>query len=480
MDFNSYIFILIFLPITFIMYVSIRHTNNYTLLQLLLLASSIIFYAYSQKQLILFLIFSCSINYLGHRLIIYFSNTNVYITKFILFSGIFLNVFSLGYCKYTNLAVSFIDIVFGANLSLINLIIPLGISFITFQQIAFLIDTYNNPQKDISPLEYGIFISFFPHISSGPILVQSQFLPELRKKYDGLNWENISKGILLFSIGLSKKIILADTLGKAVNSGYSNLEALNTVSSIYITLAFTLQLYYDFSGYCDMAMGIAKLFNIELPINFNSPYKAITISDFWKRWHISLTYFFTKYIYIPLGGNRKGTHRTYINIMIIFLISGLWHGANYTFVLWGILHGIAMALTRMFSNSLSKIPALISRIVTFIFLNITWIIFRAPSLHTFINVIKAFFIPQGNLLIEISSNFLKIGLLDLSRINLSSDTKSWIFLFIALFIVLLPPNSNELAEKCTWRFPSVIITLLLLLFCIFSITGTTTYLYTMF
>ena len=198
---------------------------------------------------------------------------------------------------------------------------------------------------------YASFVTFFPQLIAGPIVTHDELIPQfIDEKKKRINWDNIAKGIYIFTIGMFKKVILADTFGNAVNWGFQNIAELDTSNALIVMLAYTMQIYFDFSGYCDMALGIGKMLNIELPLNFNSPYKALRITEFWDRWHITLTRFLTKYVYIPLGGNRRGRLRTYFNILIVFLISGIWHGANWTFILWGGVHGVFVILTRHFKR----------------------------------------------------------------------------------------------------------------------------------
>lgn len=204
-------------------------------------------------------------------------------------------------------------------------------------------------------LNYVLFVTFFPKIIQGPIALHYEIIPQFDdEKNRKINSENMAKGIMAFAFGLAKKVLIADLFGNVANIGFENVAELNTLTALITMFAYTIQIYFDFSGYCDMATGIALMFNIKLPMNFNSPYKATTITDFWKRWHITLTRFFTQYVYIPLGGNRKGKIRTYINVLIIFLLSGIWHGANYTFIVWGILHGVGSVITRIFKDRIEK------------------------------------------------------------------------------------------------------------------------------
>ena len=206
-----------------------------------------------------------------------------------------------------------------------------------------------------------MFVTFFPQLVAGPIVLHSEIVPQFAdKKKKKLNADNFAKGIMAFSFGLAKKVLIADTLGKVVNWGYLDVGALDRTNAIIVILCYTLQIYFDFSGYCDMATGIGKMFNIDLPMNFNSPYRAVTILDFWNRWHMTLTRFFTRYVYIPLGGNRKGKLRTYINVFIVFTVSGIWHGANWTFIVWGMVHGLFNIFTRIFKKYIDKLPKFIN------------------------------------------------------------------------------------------------------------------------
>lgn len=287
--------------------------------------------------------------------------------KCMLGAGIVLNVAVLGFFKYARLLPA---------LQGIELDAP-GISFFTFTQIAFLVETYRRNIVPMGMSEYGLYVSFFPKLMQGPIMLPEDFqvqrsdekpieqrsnekLTEEKKKrtravFENLAlcstqtkdewWEKLLRNVILISLGLFKKVILADTLGQAVAAGFENVAALHAVDAWVVMLSYTLQLYFDFSGYCDIAMGVAAFFGYDLPLNFDSPYKAVNIMDFWKRWHKTLTDFLTKYVYIPLGGNRKGAFRMYVNFLIVFLVSGIWHGAGWQFVVWGMMHGTLYVIT---------------------------------------------------------------------------------------------------------------------------------------
>lgn len=316
--------------------------------------------------------------------------------------------------------------------------VPLGISFFTFTQIACLTECYRRNLKGVGALSYGVYVSFFPKMMQGPIALPGEFFSQADGKKRSADWERIYRNLYLFILGLSKKALLADTLGKAADFGYGNPAALNSGDALIVMLSYTLQLYFDFSGYCDMAMGIAGMMGYELPLNFDSPYKASNILEFWKRWHITLTGFFTGYLYIPLGGNRKGRVRTYVNCLIVFFLSGIWHGAGWQFIVWGMMHGVLFVLTRArrdvghdarqaagkearrdaggetgdgrgsnapfaetgtvggnVSDTRTGLRRIRSRLVhalcvlaTFLYVNIAWIFFRAPSVKEAVALIK--------------------------------------------------------------------------------------------
>ncbi|HZK19789.1 MAG TPA: MBOAT family O-acyltransferase, partial [Treponemataceae bacterium] len=241
-------------------------------------------------------------------------------------------------------------------------------------------------------IDYFLFVTFFPQLVAGPIVLYSEMMPQFKDdKRRKIDYDNIALGIYIFVIGLFKKIVIADTLAVFVNNGFGNTSALGLLPAWIISLSYTFQIYFDFSGYSDMAIGIGKMFNIDLPINFNSPYKSKSISEFWKRWHMTLGRALANYIYIPLGGNRKGKTRTYINLFITFLVSGLWHGAAWSFVLWGALHGLFSILDRVFNKFLIKFPPFLKTVWTFLIINFLWVLFRANSMTEAYGIYKGMF-----------------------------------------------------------------------------------------
>jgi len=379
MLFNSYIFILLFLPAALLMYFGCLHFGKGSLAKITLIAMSLWFYAYFHAGYLVLILLSVAANYCFSRALLK-AQKKVW-KKGILTAGLLGNVGLIFYYKYFNFFLTNINALFQTSFVPKNIILPLGISFFTFQQISYLADSYRGETKGYGFLDYCLFVTFFPQLVAGPIVSHDEMMPQFqdpqKRKF---GQEAFSRGLYWFSIGLFKKVLLADTLAGASKWGFDNPGALSAAGTFLLSLIYTLQLYFDFSGYCDMACGISSMFHIDLPINFNSPYKAVSIIDFWKRWHMSLTRFLRKYIYIPLGGSRKGTVRTYANIFVVFLISGIWHGANWTYVLWGCVHGIAQILNRMFGKIWGRLPRWFARIGTFLFVDMAWLIFRANSL----------------------------------------------------------------------------------------------------
>ncbi len=336
MLFNSYIFVLLFLPLCLSGNYILGHHFNANINKIFLLTMSLWFYGYFNPAYLILIIVSILVNYSVYKGIMYCRGSFPALKCFLLIVGLLFNLGMLFYYKYFDFLLKNINFLFRENFPLQNLILPLGISFFSFQQISFVIDTYKGEVENYSFFDYAMFVTYFPQLIAGPIVLHKELIPQFREVGKRqISWENLSKGLYQFVGGLAKKVLVADTFGKVVNWGFSDITLLDSTNAVLVMLSYTFQIYFDFSGYCDMASGIGSMMNIELPINFNSPYKAVSIVDFWNRWHITLTRFFTKYVYIPLGGNQKGEGRMYINIFIVFFISGLWHGANWTFILWG-------------------------------------------------------------------------------------------------------------------------------------------------
>jgi len=296
----------------------------------------------------------------------------------------------LGVFKYADFALSNAAALFGAPIALPHLVLPLGISFFTFTQIAYLVDVYRGKAREPSVANYALFVSFFPHLLAGPILHHSEMMPQFASPSNKRpQAANLSAGLFLLCIGLVKKVCFADQLAPLAEAGFGHPGELSAIGAWVAVLAYTLQIYFDFSGYTDMALGAARMFNIELPINFDSPYHATNIREFWQRWHITLSRFLREYLYIPLGGNRHGPWRTALAVMVTFLLGGLWHGAAWTFVAWGALHGAALVCYRGWRRSGLRLPRPLAWLVTFLFVMLAWVFFRATSLANAAAVLQA-------------------------------------------------------------------------------------------
>ena len=397
---------------------------------------------------------------------------------------VLINILSLLYFKYTNFLILNINSVFSSDFKLRELILPVGISFYTFQQIAYVVSLYKREIQKVYLVDYLLYILYFPKLLMGPLMEPSDFLNQINdKELKKIDWDNLACGIQIFCFGLFKKMMVADIFSKAVSWGYSNMETTTSMDWVLIMLFYTFEIYFDFSGYSDMAVRSSLMLNITLPINFDSPYKALSIRDFWKRWHISLTKFFTKYVYIPLGGSRKGKIFTYINTMLIFLISGIWHGANWTFILWGVLHGVFMVVDRMFETTESKIFEPVRWGSTFLIVNILWLLFRSDSVKQWGNILKTIgsFSNTG-----ISAGLLEQFLLPESKFlenifHLGFWTSHirgfWMLLFIigAGGICLIPENNYNTMRKISWV--SMILSVISFVWAFVCLSGESVFVY---
>ena len=378
MLFNSYIFIFLFFPLALLGYFGLNHIGKYKAASAFLFIMSLWFCGYANILYPAVLLFSIVCNYAVASAIC--QKPDKRWKKPLLCAGILLNAGILLFLKYYNFFIENINALFSSQLPFLELILPLGISFYTFQQISYLVDVYRGESGKYGFCDYALYIAFFPKLTQGPIALHNEIIPGLQNpEKRKINFENLSRGIHAFALGLAKKVLIADSFAKVVNVGYGSIPELNSLSAGLVMVCYSLQIYFDFSGYCDMAWGIGAMLNIDLPTNFNSPYKAESITDFWSRWHMTLTRFFTRYLYIPLGGNRRGAARTCVNTMIVFLVSGLWHGANWTFLLWGALHGIVMVFEKTVNTASLRLPRWLKRGITFSLVTFGWSLFRADS-----------------------------------------------------------------------------------------------------
>lgn len=484
MLFNSYFFILFFLPTLLVFYYLLNHFKKETLSKVLLIGFSLWFYAYFHIAYLFVILLSIAVNYLFSGILCK-EKIPKRTRKVLLLLGLLFNIGIIFYFKYFNFFLGNVSLLIEVPIQLKNILMPLGISFFTFQQISYLVDSYRQETKGYGLTDYVLFITFFPQLVAGPIVFHDEMIPQFQEKSrKKLDTDYLARGIWLFALGLSKKVLLADTFGKGVEWGFSNIAVLSQGDAVVVMLLYTLQIYFDFSGYCDMAIGIAAMFHIDLPINFNSPYKATSITEFWDRWHITLSRFLQKYIYIPLGGSRKGLWRTIINIMLVFVISGFWHGAAWTFILWGILHGFFNVLYRLFQKIWEGFPRFLRWLLTFMFINLSWIIFRAESVRDALLIYQKIF-TEGNWhlsqsLLEkfyiIEFTYLKEHISVLKNlVNRIPYLHVLVFLIFGLVIALIPKNNLE--KKFSPNGKNAIYTIILLFWALISLSGITTFLY---
>ena len=375
------------MPVTLFVYFCLGKRSIHAA-QVILIAVSLTFYGLADWHYIILISASMLVTAFFKYLLQYTEITKTFTRKTILCFGVGIHIFLLVYIKYLGLIVSTISQISGKLISIPEILLPVGVSFFTFKQIAYLVDTFRCETAEDTFLEYCLYICFFPMLLQGPIALRKDFIPQLRNKiiYKP-DPSNIANGVMLFSIGLVKKVLIADVFEGAVSWGFNNVPALSSMDAWILMFAFSFQIYFDFSGYCDMAAGSAKMFNLTLPTNFNSPYKALSIDEFWKKWHMTLTGFFRNYVYFPLGGNRRGTVRTCFNIILVFFLSGLWHGANVTFVAWGIFHGIFNIAHKYSSRFRKRLSPITRWMETFLITSMLWLLFRAESITQWISIL---------------------------------------------------------------------------------------------
>lgn len=387
MVFSSLEFIYLFMPPVLLVFFVLRYLKWENGIVWWLIIASLAFYAWWSPIHLALLMASVGINYGLHKVILKTGS------KPVLIAGIVGNMATLAYFKYADFMIGNFNTISGGDTPLLHLVLPLAISFFTFQQIAFLVDTYKGDISECDFAKYCLFVVFFPQLIAGPIVMQKHTIPQfVLPVFRQRAFVNLSVGSTLFIIGLFKKIVIADGVAPLANSVFSLAETGQPVPMAAAwmgTIAYTFQIYFDFSGYCDMALGLARMFGIRLPLNFNSPYKATSIVDFWGRWHITLSVFLRNFLYIPLGGNRKGPFRRYINLAATMLLGGLWHGASWNFVFWGLLHGVYLSINHAWSSFFRGkdrtpiVPAIVSRTLsqalTLFAVMIAWVFFRAES-----------------------------------------------------------------------------------------------------
>lgn len=440
MLFNSYIFIFAYLPIVFLGFF-LAAMKNEKLAALWLVSASLFFYGWWNPKFVLLLLLSICFNFLvGH-----FIGRNKR-KKLTLIFGITFNIALLLFYKYSNFFLITANGL-GANFQLLDIVLPLGISFFTFTQIAYLVDVYEGKVYEYDFIHYLLFVTWFPHLIAGPVLHHKQLMPQFAN-HDSykLNLDSLLVGLSFFSFGLFKKVVLADQFAVFANPLFAadGITHPMALASWIGAIAYTFQLYFDFSGYSDMAIGLSRMFNIQLPINFYSPYKASNIIDFWRRWHITLSEFLRDYLYIPLGGNKKGSLRRHVNLFAVMLLGGLWHGSGWNFVLWGGLHGVYLMLNhlwRYLTNAHKKTNNLFFKIAsgafTFVLVVIAWVPFRSTSIVDTIEIWRG--------MIGLNGGGFAVRYIFPDGQASAQEAFRWIAL--GTLIVFLFPNTQQLIQK---------------------------------
>ncbi len=442
MVFSSYVFIFAFLPVVLSVYYALSNLKNGIYQRLFLIAASLFFYGYYNTKYLILITASIAVNY-GIALAIQTHRAKA--GRLFLVVGILFNVGLIGYFKYYDFFVENINAVFGCSFTLRRLLLPLGISFFTFQQLSFLISVWRGEEKVERFRDYCIFVTFFPQLVAGPIVLYSEMIPQFRdERRRFFHPDRFASGIWLFTVGLFKKAVIADTLALFADNGFG-MTGLGLAAGWITAISYTLQIYFDFSGYSDMAVGLGRMFNVDIPFNFRSPYRSESISEFWRRWHITLGRALSTYVYKPLGGNRRGLARTCLNLFLTFLVSGLWHGATWTFVLWGALHGLFVVTERILDRPLKKIPKPVRVCGTFLVVTALWVLFRADGFRQALEVWRGM-VAFGNPAIAQLNTV--VGTAAYIDFPLAFDCVYILVLeAVLLFVVFRCPNSCDLLDR---------------------------------
>ena len=429
MLFNSYDYLVYFLPLAVLGYFALGRWPRWSVRWLV--CASLVFYGWWNPRYLPLILGSIGFNFAVALCIQRARDARRW-----MIAGVAGNLLLLGIYKYSDFLLRVLASAGLAPLVQFHLVLPLGISFFTFTQIAFVVDVARGKAREPTLSNYALFVTFFPHLLAGPIIHHGEMMPQFASASNKrVAWENVGRGLFLLAIGLAKKTFLADPLAPLVAAGFDHAAAIGPLDAWLAVLAYTLQIYFDFSGYTDMALGAALLFNIRLPINFDSPYHARDLREFWHRWHITLSRFLREYLYIPLGGNRSGEARMLANLLVTFLLGGLWHGAAWTFVAWGALHGAGVCGVRIWKRVGRPLPAPIAFAMTFGFVAVAWVFFRAASL------------PQAIAMLRAMSGF-GGGTVPVNGLDqwMQGIVPAALALLAGLVVVALPRNSNAMTR----------------------------------
>ena len=393
MLFNSYIFVLLFLPLSVAGYFLLNRRNT-RLATAYLLGMSLWFYAYFNVAYLPLIVGSILLNFSLNKLMRRFPAQRV--RKGIMLLGVFINIGVLFYYKYYDFFATNVNSLFGAHWTLLNLVLPLGISFFTFQQVSYMIDSYKGEVPDYPLLDYALFVTFFPQLIAGPIVLHSEIVPQFmdpaKRRFQ---WGNFSRGLYAFALGMAKKVLLADVFGIAVNYAFANIPSLNSTNALIGVVGYIFQMYFDFSGYSLMAIGLGKMLGFEFPKNFDFPYISRSFTEFWRRWHMTLGSWFREYLYIPLGGNRVSKSRLYFNLFVVWAATGFWHGASWNFIFWGLFFFVFLVIERMGFKQVLERHSAFSHVYVIFFLLLSWALFAVTDLGMLGDLFTRMFVPVG-------------------------------------------------------------------------------------
>lgn len=513
MLFNSYIFICILLPVALLGWYGFNYFGQGRLAGIFLTGISLWFYAYFHLSYLFVIVGSIVINfclsliadiYRKHCIKVYkgigpedITSSDDTVMRIILIISVLANLGLLFYFKYTDFFIENLNALTGSDFALRGILLPLGISFFTFQQLSYVIDRCRGRAPHYDLITYATFVTFFPQLIAGPIVTYDEMIPQFtdvtRRRMDR---ENMRTGIRYFVLGFAKKVLLADVLAGPVNYAFVMPRELDTATVIIVMLMYMFELYFDFSGYCDMASGIAKMFNIDLPVNFNSPYTSANVKELWQRWHITLSRFFTTYVYIPLGGSRRGFGRMLANVFIVFVLSGLWHGAAWTYVLWGAINGVLVVWDNLCFVGVRGcdykrecklyIPRKAGQVLTFCFFLLSLCFFRSSTIPDALHLIRSIFCVNWNgklfevlsylkapefYVAEEAAGMMAAGMLD--KLHLICA----IVMLAISFIIITRPNSHEIAPRNDHPVRDGILMGILFVWCFVSLNQVSTFLY---
>lgn len=461
-------------------YYSLLYMERAFIAKVWLLVSSLFFYSYWNVKYLALILASIIVNFLLSESLLKDKSPNTKKIKFII--GLSFNLGLLCYFKYADFFISNLNTALGSDFNLLKIILPLGISFFTLQQVAFIVDTYQGVSKEKSFLDYSLFVSFFPQLIAGPIVHYGDLIPQFKSEENKkIIPYNICLGIFIFTLGLFKKVILADTFSDFASPGFDNGETLHFFSAWGTSLSYAFQLYFDFSGYSDMAIGIGYLFNIKLPHNFKSPLRSVSVVDFWSRWHITLTNFITSYVFTPLVRvmPRMSFGYMMLSMFIAMTLAGVWHGAGWTFILYGVMHGSAIVINHLWKKRKRKLPVFLAWLLTFNFINIAFIVFRAKTLDRALEIIYSMFggaslvLPKG----IIGTDTLEQMGLNVGHYMTNTNNLNLLMIIFGFVLIKKAKNSMEYVENFIPTTKFAVIASCLFVFSLFGMNRVSEFIY---